>query len=231
MADEMAELFGDAARAMAAESGVPPTLEHALAVAHDLLQHCHYAGVTVVKAHRKVVTAAATDPIVERADALQQELDEGPAIQSIVEHETVHSRDLLQDTRWPTWSRRVTEDLGVRSVLCLQLFITEQSIGALSLYSTRVDAFDADDRAAAVIFAAHVAVAMSAAETEHNLDTALVNRLAIGQAEGMLMQRYGMSADQAFAVLVRISQDTNRKLLDVSHQIATEGIDVEKPTS
>lgn len=119
----------------------------------------------------------------------------------------------------------------MRSVLCLQLFVTEQSIGALSLYSTRVDAFDADDCAAAVIFAAHVAVAMSAAEAEHNLDTALVNRLAIGQAEGMLMQRYGMSADQAFAVLVRVSQDTNRKLVDVSRQIATEGIDFEKPTS
>ena len=54
------------------------------------------------------------------------------------------------------------------------------------------------------------------------LREALENRDVIGQAKGILMERHGISADEAFGRLVRISQDTNVKLHTVAEQLVGE---------
>lgn len=49
-------------------------------------------------------------------------------------------------------------------------------------------------------------------------EAVLERRLVIGQAQGILMERLGISPDRAFAFLSRASQATNTKL----HHVAAE---------
>ncbi len=115
-------------------------------------------------------------------------------------------------------------ELGIRGVLSLPL-VTDRLRGSLNLYSSVAGAFDPSGVPEAQALAAHIAVAMEAAQSKDGLETAVVNRTVIGQAEAILMQRYGVSADEAFAVLARTSQAANRKLIDIARQIAEARVD------
>lgn len=173
----------------------------------------------------RVETPAATDDMCRRGDELQLEIGEGPYLQAIKEEETVVISDLTAEQRWPTWSPRAAEELGVRSMLCLQLFVTNDRIGALNLYSRQKDAFaDHDDRITALALAAHVAVALTSQVESDHLRSAMAHRTVIGQAVGMLMQRFDLTPDAAFAVLKRASQHSNRKLHVIASDMVREGI-------
>jgi AmiR/NasT family two-component response regulator len=50
-----------------------------------------------------------------------------------------------------------------------------------------------------------------------------VNRDVIGQAKGILMERFKITSDQAFAVLAKVSQDTNRKVSALAEELARTG--------
>jgi AmiR/NasT family two-component response regulator len=52
---------------------------------------------------------------------------------------------------------------------------------------------------------------------------ALARRDVIGQAKGILMERYRLTPDAAFALLDRISQETSTKLHDVADQLTRTG--------
>ncbi len=124
------------------------------------------------------------------------------------------------------WSRRVVAETGIRSSLSLQLFTDPDaviSLGALNLYSPQPRVFDADTRAEAVAFAAHAAIALESAQTEAHLRSGLKSRTVIGQAEGILMERLTITADQAFALLSRLSQQSNVKLRDVARNLVETG--------
>ncbi|HZO65230.1 MAG TPA: GAF and ANTAR domain-containing protein [Kribbellaceae bacterium] len=132
--------------------------------------------------------------------------------------ETVLIRDTRTDRRWPAWADRVCE-LGVRSVLDVPMNVNDRTIDVLGLYSARPDAFAADDEAVAQILARHAAVALANARNEETFARAIDARKLVGQAMGILMERYQINGDQAFAILRRYSQDTNTKLRDVAQQL------------
>jgi transcriptional regulator with GAF, ATPase, and Fis domain len=212
--DQLAE----AARAFQAESGKQDLLARAVAIAPEIIDGCDYAGVSVV--HRKGVidTPAATNEAVRLLDELQFTLKEGPCFDAIWTGDTVLSTDLANDPRWPQWGPKVVAELGVASMLSYRLFTTTETLGALNLYSRRLDAFDAFDINSGLYLAAHLAVAFAEARTAEHLNTAIINRTAIGQAEGILMERFDLVPAQAFAVLTRISQQRNVRL----HLVAAE---------
>ena len=106
----------------------------------------------------------------------------------------------------------VAHEVGVVCIVSYRLFTTEDTLGAMNLYSLRPDAFDADDISNGEALAAHVGVALAASQNVENLELAITNRTAIGRAEGILMERFGIPPDQAFAVLRRVSQSRNVKL-------------------
>jgi hypothetical protein len=230
MPDEGREQFGDAARSMAAAATFALTLDNAVAAAVDLIPGCEFAGASIVQKKRKITTEASTDALVRRGDKLQYELNEGPSLQSIHEQETVYSSDLTRESRWPTWSQRVADELGVRSTLCVQLFTGPASLGCLNLYSRSVNAFNESDRYSAFALAAHVAVAMASATQEENLELALTNRTVIGQAEGILIERFKIAPEQAFALLTRLSQQRNTKLHHIAADLVRTGVLPEDPT-
>ncbi|MGH3481077.1 MAG: GAF and ANTAR domain-containing protein [Nocardioidaceae bacterium] len=182
----------------------------------------NHAGVTLIRGGGLLETVAGTDPLVERADQLQYELDEGPCRDSSWHSQTLFASDLAKDPRWPRWAPKVVA-LGISSVLAAEMTTVEdRRIGAINIYWTQPREFTADDAAFANIFARHAALALAASLNEAGLNVALDSRKLIGQAQGMLMERYDLDEDRAFEVLVRYSQDHNMKLRQVAeHLIAT----------
>ncbi len=103
------------------------------------------------------------------------------------------------------------------------MFTNEDSLGALNLYSPQLRGFDAKTRGEGLAFATQAAVALRSARDKEDLRIAMATRNLIGQAQGILMERYKMTAEQAFAVLTRASQDTNVKRRDVAQHLIDTG--------
>jgi GAF domain-containing protein len=139
--------------------------------------------------------------------------------------------DTRTDPRWPDYLARAAEH-GARSSLSVPLTIDEdeQVTGALNIYARKPHAFDEDSRSAGTRFGPYAAVAAgnlhahrTARDRADNLQAAQETRGVIDQAEGILMQRHELTADQAFQLLVRASMKTNRKLRAVADDLVHTG--------
>ena len=166
---------------------------------------------------------AATSELVTHGDKLQYELGEGPCVDTVKTHATVISSEIASDPRWPRWGPTIARQYGVGSILSLLLYTGDDSYGALNLYSAAPQAFTTDDILVAHSLAAHLAVAVAAARLSENRSLAMVSRLVIGQAEGILMERYKVTAEQAFDILRHMSSDSNRKLVLVAQELVATG--------
>ncbi len=176
---------------------------------------CADAGIMLVHARRHIETAAATSPRVAASHDLQIVHDEGPCLDAIDGDPTYAVRDTSKDPRWARWGPAVHQ-LGIGSAISVQLATRERRYGSLNLYADDVDAFSEDDIAVATIFSRHASVAIAAAHNEDGLQVAIDARKLIGQAQGILMERFDIDADRAFTFLRRQSQDHNQKLRDVA---------------
>jgi GAF domain-containing protein len=214
---EHAADFARMAMQLHEESGVDQTVERVLQFALAAIG-CGHAGVMFVHGGKHVETAAATDELVEKADRLQMECGEGPCLSAIFEHDSFLVPDTATDENWPAWSPRVAQ-LGLRSVLSIRLSTGYATIGALNLFDGEPNRFDHDDDAVAHILARHASIALATARHESDLWHAIDARKLIGQAQGILMERFALDSDQAFAVLRRYSQDHNIKLREVAQRL------------
>lgn len=212
--------FAEIARLLQAEPGVEGTLDQIVELARGSLD-CDFASVTMLHSRKRVETPAATHEVVREADALQYQLEEGPCLQSIWSHDTFLVEDLASDSRWPRWGPRAAK-LGLRSILAVRLFTHRETQGALNLYASTPDRFDEDDVHVAHLFAAQAAVALSSARNEEHLRKAVDARHLIGQAQGILMERFDVSADRAFDVLRRYSNTRNVKLNMIAAEVVAQ---------
>lgn len=188
-----------------------------LAVA--LVPACDHAGITLV-AGKRYTSGASSDGVAARADEIQHEALQGPGVYvARWKSSTLYVPDLNGETRWPRWTPAVREELGVGSLLSVLLFTHGRSSGALNLYCDRPDAFTGADVARAQDLAAHLAVAISDSKDLQNRDKGMSTRTVIGQAQGILMERYTIGADEAFAFLQRTSQDSNRKVAQIAQEL------------
>ena len=179
---------------------------------------CSYAGVILVHERSRVETVAATHPVVADLDRIQLESGEGPDLEVIADRPGVLVPDIRTEQRWPSWTAKV-EQAGVRSMLGTRLYTTTTVIGSLNFYDTEPHRFGAEDVDVAHMLACHAAVAMDAARDTEHLWKAIDARNLIGQAQGILMERFGVDGDQAFAVLRRYSQENNLKLHVVAQRL------------
>jgi GAF domain-containing protein len=208
-----------AARALKNEAGTQGTLERSVWLTTELIPHCHYAGIAIVHPDRTIDTSAATDPLVLKGDELQYKLGEGPCMDAIRHRDTVLIENLAEERRWPTWAPKLAAELNVASMLCLQLFTSSTIVGALNLYSRRVNAFDNTDIETATVLAAQIAVAVAETQQADQLRLSANSRNIIGQAQGILMERYRLDDTQAFLTLRRVSQSSNTKLISVAEAL------------
>jgi transcriptional regulator with GAF, ATPase, and Fis domain len=215
--ENAAKIFADLAIELHESTGVEETVETVVQFALQAIS-CTHAAVVLAAGGGRFGIAAATDPVMETICQLEIDTSHGPLIAALTAGDTVLVRDTAKETRWPEWATKVGE-LGLRTVLQVPLQTADRTGGVLSLCSTAADAFDADDDAVAHILARHAAVAVAAARHEETLTQAIDARKLIGQAMGILMERYDINDDRAFAILRRYSQDNNIKLRDVALQL------------
>jgi GAF domain-containing protein len=185
-----------------------------------------HAGVALIRDRgRRLETAGPTTPVVRQADELQVRLGEGPCMDAAAESRWVVSNDVARDPRWPTWGPRVGE-LGLGTVLSFELHAGGSRRGALTVYGSGGRQFTHDDVEQGRLLALHASVALTFVEQIDGLNVALDSRTVIGQAQGMLMERYGIDAERAFAVLKRVSQDDNVRLVKVARGVVdrTDGL-------
>lgn len=198
------------ARSLAEVHSTADTLDGALALATDLAP-CDVASVSMRRT-ASIETTAATDPVAQRAHTRQVEIGEGPCLETEWDERGLNVvRDLGDDNRWPRWSPEA-QDLGLVSLLAVRLFTDKGTVGALDLYALTKRDYDSDDILTAQLVAARVSSVLAGARHEETLWEAIDARHDTGIAQGILMQRYSLSIDQAFAVLRRYSQQQNLKL-------------------
>ena len=221
--------LSEVALALFAPGTVQGTLQKIVDLAERAVDGCDAAGILVVEC-AIVSTAAASSALVVLIDQLQIDADEGPCLDASTRGTTFYAADLVDDPRWPTFAPAAM-NAGIRSVLAYSL----QSSGrasALNLYSRLPHAFGATDRAQGQLFATLARLALDSAEGKEtddrktaNLIEALRTRELIGQAQGILIERERITADQAFDVLRRASQYMNIKLREVAETLVDTGED------
>lgn len=202
------------------EPVIQHTLQRVVDLAVDTIEGCDLAGITMRRGH-KVDTPAASEPLVNELDQWQYDLSEGPCVDAVFVDDMYVIEDMTSEYRWPNWAPKAAA-LGVRSVLSVRLSTPRAVVGGLNLYSKTQNAYGEDQVITAGIYAAHASNAIAANSKVEQLNTGMQTRHVIGMAQGLLMQRYGLSDDQAFKFLARISQDTNVKLRVVADKVINQ---------
>jgi transcriptional regulator with GAF, ATPase, and Fis domain len=221
-ADELAEQLTVLARDMQRFSSSQEVLDHIVVSVVQMVPGAEDATITVAEQRRTARSAAASSDRARLFDELQSQTKQGPCLDALFDQETVRVADLATDERWPALSARVGE-LGARSMVCFQLFVTGTTLGSLDVLATQPAAFDEESERVGLLISSHAAVALAGAQELEGVHSALSNRDVIGQAKGILMERFKITADEAFALLVTASQQTNRKVHTVAAELAMTG--------
>jgi GAF domain-containing protein len=218
---EIADVLAQVAQEINSPESLAATLQSIVHTARRSLPGIDHVGVSVAQRNGRVETKAATGELVLQLDELQYSLNEGPCLYAISAATVVRVEHAAQDDRWPRYLPAAVR-LGLRSQLGLQLGLDGKTLGGLNMYSTSVDTLDDETLHMAELFAVHAALAMGRARTEEQLRAGMSTRTLIGQAIGLLMERYGIDEDAAFAFLSRASSVNNTKLRGVAAEIVAD---------
>ncbi|VEG39120.1 Response regulator receiver and ANTAR domain protein [Mycolicibacterium flavescens] len=211
--EEIARLARSLHSQKSADMDVDNLVDEVTATAVRILPNVHHAGISLVEPKsRRVRSVAATGPVPKDLDTLQEELQQGPCVDAVHEHMTVRIKDFQTEDRWVEFIGRALEATPVRSSLSIQLYTHDSEIGALNLYSERARTFTPHLEDLALAVAAHAAIGLATARRDDQFQTALASRDIIGQAKGMIMERFAVDAPAAFNLLVKLSQEKNTPL-------------------
>jgi hypothetical protein len=205
------------ARSLGDEADADRVLETVTHAALDAIPGADFVTITMAYPDGSLKTLAPTDEVGRLADVVQYELGEGPCLTAVLSEKTVRSENLPSEERWPRYTKRATE-LGIGSQMAIEIFRAGSTVAGLNVYSKTRGAFD-ESHHIVDLFGSQAAIAMNFVRTTQTLKDALASRKTIGQAIGILMERYQIDEDQAFAFLVRTSQHGNVKLRGVAEKI------------
>ena len=220
---EIAAAIASAARTMHENPSVEDTLHAICRTARDSVPGgFDEVGISTIGKGGKVTTRASTGELVDELDRLQYTLGEGPCVETLRDVDVLVVPHLRHEQRWPRYVRSAVET-GVRAQLAVKLYVDDQgTLGGLNLYSTTTDEIDPAAEPVAELFAAHAAIALGNARRVGQLNEALQSRKLIGQAVGILMERYQLNEERAFAFLMRASSHGNVKLRDVAQELVAD---------
>ncbi len=219
---QLTELIGDLDR-HGAETGVG--LHELIGSGARHVAGCQYAGITLADKAKTVSNVAATHRYPMVLDAIQNRCGEGPCLEAVWQHHVMHVEDLNVDQRWPNYQRYALEQTPIRSILSFELFADHSSMAALNFYADHPHAFTDESLEIGGVFATHVALAWSMMRRQDQFRSALASRDIIGQAKGVVMERFNLDAVEAFELLSRLSQQSNIKLIEIARSL----IDSEHP--
>lgn len=215
---DLARRMAELARAAAAPRSVEAVLSDVTSTAKELIPGTDTAGVLLIGKGGKFDSVAGTDDLPHRLDELQMMFNEGPCVEAALDELIVRTEDFRGEERWPKYSAAAAE-IGVLSGLSFKLYTADRTAGALNLFAFKPHAFDAEDETIGVVLAAHAAAAILASRQGEQLESALSTRDRIGQAKGIIMERFGVDDVQAFEMLRRLSQDGNTRLIEVAQRV------------
>jgi GAF domain-containing protein len=218
----LAGQLSDLARDLQQEQDTEVILKIIVHAALELIPHVSEASISLVTGRRTIESRAASGELPVKIDALQSEMGQGPCLEAAYDERVVRVPDLANDKRWPGFAQ-AAYNLGARSMLSIQLFVEGDKLGALNLYGQDVNVFDDESEQIALLVAAHAAIAFSDAKEIAQLTQALDTRDLIGQAKGILMERFKITPQQAFLVLTKASSESNMKLREVAEHLASSG--------
>lgn len=220
------EAFAELGRIKLSDTDLTGVLTKVAELAKVTVSGAHEVSVTLVRgsgAH----TAAYTGDLALTLDEWQYREGGGPCLDAAAAAGTVSVPDLTVDNRWPVYLRRAME-AGVRSSLSVGLPVHELVTGALNIYAIKPDAFDEDSVLVAQTFSGYAAVALANAHLYDTTATlalqmsaAMEHRAVIEQAKGVLIAERHCTPQEAFTILAKLSQDSNRKLRDVAAALIT----------
>ena len=211
-----------------AEHSLASVLQQVSAAAAEILPAGPATSVTVVDSGR-AVTVAASAQLATALDEVQYRLGQGPCLTAA----TSGRRSELVDTRsprdWPDFATSAVAQ-GCRSVLSFPLPGRDRVAAALNMYSCSSAVPDQRTVERIVRMADYAVVAVSnawlyetAVERAVHLERALDSRAVIDQAKGILMERFTLTAEQAFQVLTRVSMESNVKVRDLAERFVRTG--------
>jgi GAF domain-containing protein len=218
---ETADAFAELGRIKLADTDVGGVLGRVASLAKRTIRGADDVSVTLIRG-TGAYTAAFTGDLALACDERQYEVGRGPCLDASAAGTPFLVPDMARETRWPGYVPRALA-AGVRSSLSIGMSVHESVSGALNVYSTRPGAFGDDTIGPAQTFAEYAAVAVANAhlyDTQATLaqqmQAAMDSRAVIEQAKGIIMGERRCTADEAFRILSKLSQDTNRKLRDVA---------------
>jgi GAF domain-containing protein len=218
---DLARALADAAQAINAPGTLEDTLDAIARTARDAVPGFDHVGISVVQGDGTVTTMAATSRLVRELDTLQYKLGEGPCVATLRDQSMVLVEELADDTRWPRYVPRAVE-AGIRAQLGVQLFTSEETLGGLNFYSTTTSAIDPDAPHHAQLFATHAALALDHARHADQANEAMPTRQLIGQAVGILMERFEITEERAMYLLVRVGTAGQLKLREVAREVVDQ---------
>ncbi|WP_394250699.1 GAF and ANTAR domain-containing protein [Arthrobacter pityocampae] len=227
-AGELAALTGPLAGGFLSEQSASKAVQSLAYILKDAVPGAAGAGASLINARGRRDSAGATDPMVLQADKLQYTLAQGPCLSAWAEQRPIIIRDTRQEARWPKWITAV-KDLPLRSVLSAPLTTGGRHIGAIKVYSPAAHAFD--DPAVGFLIerlAAPAAVLLgniwdreAAQRLNSDLAEALANRDMISRAQGVLIERMNLGAEESLAVLLTAAREENKPLHAVAREIVS----------
>ena len=212
------------AAAVLGQEDLHGTLQQVTRIAVDAFPSCDGASLTAFQDGHPGVAAADSD-WSRQLDELQYTEREGPCLDAARTGNVFRVRDLRTESRWPFYAPRAAEH-GAVSMVSLPMASEGKLVGALDIYSRQAEQFTAEDVALGELLATQAGVAMQVAasffahrDLAAQMQQALASRAPIERAKGVLMGARGCTEDEAFAILVQLSQSSNRKLRDVAEAL------------
>ncbi|MEB3982156.1 GAF and ANTAR domain-containing protein [Mycobacterium sp. 663a-19] len=178
-----------------------------------------YAGITLAEKGKAITNVVATHRYPMVLDVIQNDYGEGPCVAAAWQHHVMHVEDLAVDRRWPRYQEYALANTPIRSILSFELFVDRDTTAALNFFGHHPYAFNEESIEVGGIFATHVALAWSMMRRHDQFRSALASRDIIGQAKGVIMERFNLDAVEAFDLLARLSQKSNTKLFDVARAL------------
>jgi GAF domain-containing protein len=220
--------FDELGRISFAEHSLDSVLQKITVLAARVLPGEPVTSVTIVKDGRPS-TVGASGPLAVELDHVQYAQDAGPCLDAARTGRLTEVLDTSTDDRWGAFPQLAAER-GCRAVLSFPLPPQELVTGGLNVYARISQPLDERSRDVAARLAAYAVVPVSnmylyqsAVERAGHLRAALDSRAVIDQAKGILMERFKMSADQAFSALAHMSMETNTKVRDVAERFVETG--------
>ncbi len=221
---DFAQSIEQAALTLYTARSLDDTLQTIVEVACNSVPGFDHVGIATLEKLGQVETRAFTGDLVLALDKAQYTLREGPSSDVLHGTAAVSVSNLHDEQRWPNYVPQARK-AGVRSQLAVKLYLDEGTLGGINFYSTTEDDVSDDAQSLARLFATHAAIALGHAQEREHLNEGMQARRVIGQAIGILMERYEMNEDRAFAFLVRASSHRNIKLRLIAEELVGEAND------